>query len=524
MPTYGDLPALMRTMTEAAIDAELRELQWYGDAASGYRSEGYDGRLPPVSPSTGEVVIDLVLTDGATPSGGPLPPGAKLVSDEPIQVTGGLKYQYRVDAGEDIYGPWFDRINAAFERWRDLPDPALFDEGIGGVIEAIEQLTIEAGDARTGEIPAAEADLATLVGSSLAAVKPEDGQAALAFTSIYGAVRTAAVIGNQRELLIALGVALVAEKQAWAAVRESVVGVAENATTAFANAGGRIDFGAVKGFLEVLSGVLPAGKAVDVLAKAIKVSGFLALVAPARPAPPDPYHLAGGSPEDVYDHLLLALERLDDDISGAETGVRDLLDGAVAKASAAHERADYHISPEAGVNTRPEDTTVDDVDWSVPGQIDVKLDVYQSVGLKTMPSIAAYLESASDLADRSSSPTPWLRVGAVGSGGQYGPFYNSYVDFLELVTSVLSGSAAEIIAAGEKLAIAAGFIGDADAEAREAFDSKAGKISPPPAPGRDADDPVDSSDLDDEPLGWPDEASPRTPPVYDPNHPVASPH
>jgi hypothetical protein len=35
---------------------------------------------------------------------------------------------------------------------------------------------------------------------------------------------------------------------------------------------------------------------------------------------------------------------------------------------------------------------------------------------------------------------------------------------------------------------------------------------------------VDSKDLDDDPLGWPDEANPRTPPVYDPNHPVASPH
>jgi hypothetical protein len=304
-------------------------------------------------------------------------------------------------------------------------------------------------------------------------------------------------------------------------VRKSVVAVAENATTAFADAGGRIDFGAVKGFLEVLSGVLPAGKGVDVLAKAIKVSGFLDAVSPSKPAPPDPFDLTGGSPDEVYDRLLLALERLDDDITDAEKGVRELLDNAVAKASAPHERADFHISPGAGVDTRPEDTTVGDVDWSAPGQIDVNVEVYQSVGLRTMPSIAAFLESASDLADRSGSPTPWLRVGAVGSGGQYGPFYNSYVDFLELVTSVLSSSAAEIVAAGEKLAIAAGFIGDADAEARGAFDRKAGEISPP---GRDGDDPVSSDDLDDEPLGWPEEANPRTPPVYDPNHPVPSPH
>jgi hypothetical protein len=522
MPTYGDLPTLMRKMTEAAIDAELRELQWYGDAATGYRSEGYGGRLPPVSPSTGEVVIDLVLTDGSTPSGGPLPPGATVVSDEPIQVTGGLKYQYRVDAGEAIYGPWFERINAAFERWRDLPDPALFDEGIDGAIEAIGQLTIEAGDSRPGTVPDAEADLATLVGNNLAAIKPEHGQAAFAFTSVYGAVRTGTVIGNQRELLIALGVALAAEKAAWAEVRKTVVAVAENAATAFASTGGPIDFGAVKSFLDVLSGVLPAGKAADVLAKAIKVSDFLDAVLPSKPAPPDPYHLAGGSPDAVYDHLLLALQRLDDDITDAETGVRELLDNAVAKASAPHERADYHIAPGSGVDTRPEDTTIDDVDWSVPGQIDVNLKIYQSVGLRTMPSIAAFLESASDQADRGGSPTPWLRVGAVGSGGQYGPFYNSYVDFLELVTSVLSSSAAEIIAAGEKLAIAAGFIGDADAEARGAFDRKAGKISPPR--GADAEDPVDSKDLDDDPLGWPDEANPRTPPVYDPNHPVASPH
>jgi hypothetical protein len=28
MPTDGDLPALMRKLTEAAIDAELRELHW----------------------------------------------------------------------------------------------------------------------------------------------------------------------------------------------------------------------------------------------------------------------------------------------------------------------------------------------------------------------------------------------------------------------------------------------------------------------------------------------------------------
>ncbi|HET9421840.1 MAG TPA: hypothetical protein VFO49_11930 [Nocardioides sp.] len=522
MPTYGDLPALMRTMTEAAIDAELRELEWFGDAATGYHSEGYGGRLPPVSPSTGEVTIDLVLTDGTTPSGGPLPPGARLVSDDPIQVTGGLKYQYRVDAGEAIYGPWFERINAAFERWRDLPDPALFDEGVAGLAEAIDQLTMQPGDTRTGTVPAAEADLVSLVDNNLAAIKPEQGRAAFAFTSVYGAVRTASVIGNQRELLIALGAALAAEKSAWEAVRKSVVSVAENATSAFASAGGQVDFGAVKGFLEVLSGVLPAGKGVDLLAKAIKVSGFLALVTQSRPAPPDPYQLAGGSPDEVYDHLLLALERLDDDITEAEKGVRDLLDNAVAKASASHERADYHISPGAGVDTRPDNTTVGDVDWSAPGQIHVIPEVYQDVGLRTMPSIAAFLESASDLADRSSSPTAWLRVGAVGSGGQYGPFYNSYVDFLELVTSVLSSSAAEIIAAGEKLAIAAGFIGDADAEARGAFDRKAGSISPPGGSGPD--DPLDSTDLDDDPLGWPDEANPRTPPVYDPNHPVASPH
>jgi hypothetical protein len=528
MATYHDLPNLMRRATEAAIDNELRRRQWYGDAASGYSSAGYDARLPPVSLSTGDVIIESqpgTATGGV--SGGPLPPGAELIGEEQAGGTGDVVYKYRVNPGEDIYGPWFERINAAFEPWHDLPDPAGFDDAVEHVVEAIGQLTFEAGDARPGTVPVAEVDLATLLNSTLAAIKPEQGQVALAFDSAYGAKHTKAVIGNQRELLITLGVALSAEQRAWAEVRKSVVAVAQNAVPAFASASpAPIDFAAVKGFLDAVTGILPAGKVLDVLSKAATTCGFLEEVTPSPPDPQDSYELTGESADEVYDHLILALTRLDTDITDAEQAVRDLTNEAVAKASARHEQSDYHISPGEGVDTSPDGTTVGDVDWSKPGQIDVNVEVYQSVGLRAMPSIAAYLESASDLAGQSGTPASWLRASSVGSGGQYGPYYNGYADFLELITSVLSSSAAEIMAAGELLAIAAGYIGDADDVARKTFDQQAGEISPPEGkPEADdpvgTDDPVSADDLDDDPLGWPAEANPQGPPVYDPNHPVA---
>ena len=535
MATYHDLSQLMRRATEAAIDNELQRLQWHGDAASGYSSAGYDDNLPPVSPSTGDVILEWRAgTTSGEVTGGPLPPGAELIGEERAGGTGDVVYRYRVNPGEDIYGPWFERINAAFEPWRDLPDPAHFDDAVERVVEAVGQLTYEPGDTRLGTVPVAEVDLASLLDNDLTAILPSQGQTALAFTSVYGAKRTKHVIGNQRELLITLGTALAAEQAAWAGVRKSVVAIAENAVPAFANASpAPIDFSAVQGFLDAVTGVLPAGKVADVLSEAAKACGFLQEVIPSKPAPQDPYHLTGESPDVVYDHLLLALSRLDTDISDAEQAVRDLTNEAVGKASASHEQSDFHISPGAGVDTRPENTTVDDVDWSTPGQIDVDVKTYQSVGLHAMPRIAAYLESASDLAGQSGTPTAWLRAGSVGSGGPYGPYYNGYTDFLELITSVLSSSAAEIVAAGELLATAAGYVGDADADARGAFNQQVGEITPPPpgGPGADApvnaddpvnaDKPVSADDLDDEPLGWPAEADPpKNPPVYDPNHPV----
>ena len=37
---------------------------------------------------------------------------------------GQLFYLYEVDPWTDIYEPWFERINTAFEGWDQLPDPA----------------------------------------------------------------------------------------------------------------------------------------------------------------------------------------------------------------------------------------------------------------------------------------------------------------------------------------------------------------------------------------------------------------
>ena len=114
----------------------------------------------------------------------------------------------------------------------------------------------------------------------------------------------------------------------------------------------------------------------------------------------------------------------------------------------------FHIHPDAGVE--PE-YAVSALHADVP--------LLRSIGLVTMPTVAGHVALAAGRAQDADRPSAWDRPSDIGLGAQ-GP-YLQWRRLLDAFDAVTTGSAKELVEAGELLAQGADDIARADAGSAE---------------------------------------------------------
>jgi hypothetical protein len=447
---YSDFSTLKDELTHAAITRSFAgdgNIYWNGTAESGFSSSFADQDIPGVN---GDCRRDMVIR----------------MTDE-----NGVSWELEVNPWRDLYEPWITRFDDALDGFHDLPKPSLFDGPIGSFHDAAGRLTATPIDPKNGQ--PTDADIGSVVlGTSLDYVYrwfgPDvpgayNSATVRAFDDLYGAGRISFVTANQRTAALATGLILVAEKQIWEHARTNIMDLMEKAKAAFDSGG---DTSAVltvvKAFLDLAAGFVPAGGAVaQGIGKVVTSTGFLKEMLPKAMPDQESSELSASTAEAIagkFDDALLKLKR---QIFETEAEVHSSSDRML---DIMFENADkFHIHPTSGVAPEVGSTTP----GSVAKEIHADLTVFKEVGYRELPEIAAELAGAAQTATAGSAATAWKRPANIG-WGEHGPHYK-WKELVDALVDVTTGTGNELVVAGQKLAIAAGYLEDSDGWSEKAL-------------------------------------------------------
>lgn len=451
----GDFMALIM---DNVIRRYMSEFGWYGSWDEGFQgSGGWTDRLPGKPDMHGGPVELRFNAIAQSHYNAEAPPGSVYLGDETVGTV--PYYRYRVDP-KDLYWPWVERVNDAFEGWRSLPDPADFDGPIRRLEQAVDELTPNAQ--RDGDYTFVNADVANAMNLLHKWVSPQGNSSSdllYAFDAAYGDGRISAVLINQAQVAAGLGFTVAGEKQLWTKARQDIMDLGTGAAKALdiTQGGGLdLDLKVVKAFIDLVGVFVPTQY--QILTKAASAGvGFLDTILPKPTTESKQLTLQG----DTADAMMSSLERMISDLENAifdeelELNNRlgtllDILGGDGDDPRAAN---DFHIHPGAGV----------DGDFTKAAEIRFNSIAVQDVGNTQVPIIAgAFLRSAEE-ASAETGEGIWTRDNTIGYGSK-GPHarWKQVVDQFDKITT---GTARELVEAGKTLAVAAGWIADADVEA-----------------------------------------------------------
>ena len=460
------LNAKQKDIAKKAIQRWLyEEFHWYGTPEKGFQGGGFNEMLPPITGPTGTMRLTYNAASQTNTDPGQPPPGAIYKGEDTTGGMGQLNYLWDVDPWTDIYEPWFEKINSAFEGWDELPDPADYTGHIDSMRDAVTRLTpMPNPDGGPLSTDFASVDLASNLGLVRKWVSPategaSEGALVFAFDQAYGADRIQAVMQNQAQAGIVLGMTLLGEQKMWENSRKDIMRLAEEAEKAFdvtQGGGGGISLEVVKSFVGLVTTFMPAPVA-GVLGKA---SAALDLVQKFKPeeTKPDPKpEISGESADAVFTSMDSAINKLDMAILDQELElVTHTLQGLLDEMRE-HAGTQFHIHPTNGVAT----------ELAHAKAINVHPDYLKHIGYQTVPAIAAVMAKSVDDAQKTDKPMIWTRGGYIGYVPA-GP-RDRYKEVLDEFDAITTGSAKELVEAGELLAQGAGFLKDADGYQQQAL-------------------------------------------------------
>ncbi len=445
----------MGRILDNAIRRYVTEFQWYGTPDEGFQGNGWDGLLPPTFGPTG--TVRLRQNAMAQTSVSPPPPGSHYVGEE---IVGQLIYYiYEIDAYEVLYKPWIDRLNTAFEGWRSLPDPADFVGPRTSLEGAVDALTPEAQS--EGGFSFVDVEVSNAMGLMYKWISPSGGSSSdllYAFDAAYGVDRITGVMMNQAQVAAGAGLAVAGEQQVWTKARADIMRIAGDAADALdvsGGGGGSIDLGVVKAFVDLTALFVPAQY--KILTGAVSQGlGFLDQVIPEQTVESRQVSVAGGSAEEIFASLETAIRDLESAVfhEEVEIGLKlQVLLGIMGSRAA----SDFHLHPGAGTEETFTDAAV----------IRIESTTVQSIGTRDVPTVATAFLRAADLASTHTGQGIWSRDHHIGYGS-YGPWAR-WSEVLGQLDAITTGSARELVEAGQVLAVAAGWIEDSDDEAAAAL-------------------------------------------------------
>lgn len=448
----------MADIMDNVIRRYMSEFGWYGTWDEGFQgSGGWDTKLPG-KPGMHAGPVELRYISGTQSSyNADPPPGSVYVGEEITQ--GRIIYKYRVDP-HDLYWPWVERVNDAFEGWRSLPDPADFDAPIAQLEQVVDELTPE--HQKDGDYTFVNAEVSNAMSLLVTWVSPTgDNHADLlfAFDAAYGDGRISATMVNQAQVATGLGWTVAGEKKLWEKARSDIMRIGTGAAKALdISAGGslHVDLGVVKAFVDLVGVFVPA-QYKTLTSAASAGLGFLEKVLPKPTTDAKELTLEG----DTAAQMMTSLEKMVRDLENAiyleekelQSKVDVLLDLMGGRGENPRGASDFHIHPATGV----------DHDFEQQAGIRFNSDWVQRIGTEFIPIIAGAFLRAAEEASAASGEGIWTRDNNIGMGSR-GP-YARWKQALDEFDEVATGSAKELVEAGQVLAVAAGWIRDADVEA-----------------------------------------------------------
>ncbi len=465
----GALEDLKKKIAHSAIKWVMYDepTRWDGNAEDGFYGASWEGKLPPVSGPTGTIQLKwFPPLLGA--SAGP-PPGARVAGDGYNEVGQGY-YIYEVDPWTDIYEPWIDRIENAFKGWESIPEPGDFSgpiESIRAAVTALTPLPTQDGGGNPEDefdTTYADVELESALGVMDAFIGggtsgADEGLLIYAFRNGYGPDRIRAIMGNQAQAAIVLGVVLLGEQKVWEGAQKDIMAIADKAADSFrpGGAGGdSIDLKVVKAFVDLLATFVPA-PVKPVLATGSAALNLVDELMPEDTPGDSSVELDGYTPDEVYNSLVEIIGKLEQRVFDQEwelaystlSGLRDYMyDNAGSQ---------FHIHPTKGIDT----------DLAGAPRLTVHPEFLRKIGYQLVPGIAAYMGHAAEDAQAADKPAIWNRTNYIGLSPD-GP-YPKWSEVLGEFDAVTTGSGKELVEAGRLLAVGAGFVEDTDGDAQEAL-------------------------------------------------------
>jgi hypothetical protein len=453
MTTYDGLEKFKEEIAKAAITMEMTHASFTtGTAESGFTLQWTTPDYPPVrNGPTGD--MEFTSTDDK-----------------------GASNTFVANPWEDVYKPWIDRIDEAFDGWLDIDDPGRSFEGsLTAVHDAINVLTFAPKEASEKAPPfTGQAELNSAMTEIALMHDNGVGQTVAAFRRFYGEPRLRTVIANQRNAMLALAAAMLTEQHVLKRLREDVVKIATNAKAAFEDTGPEpTPLTVVKAIGDIALGALPGlGSITSAIQKTVQVTGAVNSLLPPAPPSQGPVPLAGSNPDEVYSNLLRALGTLSSDLYDAEKAIHTgLIDGMLDEIY--KQRDNFHVHHQLGL---PED-----VANLPPDSIDVFIGQMRAIGNYWLPWVADQFVKAMATMEPGAESQPWTRPAPVGGygGGSSGP-YQAWRELYDLLDTLATSSAAELFAAGPKLVAAAGGIEGADEDAYDTSKETEEKVNGAP--------------------------------------------
>ena len=203
--------------------------------------------------------------------------------------------------------------------------------------------------------------------------------------------------------------------------------------------------------------------------------------------------LQGLAPRPRLQRPQVGVQAAEPEITTQETQLKQMCQSMLGSVNAAGNRENFHIGPDVGLDKGYAGS--DDI-------IDMKYSILKTIGYECMPQIANAFCQSADAGMAAVDKGPWSRYysSVVGDwiGLDFYGFYYEWEDLIYRVQPLMNDTAAEVVAAGVKLAVAAGYVQDTDGSVQAALgdnykdikDAKLGwnndsyKPPPPPPPPR----------------------------------------
>ncbi len=477
MADYGSFSTLVTDAKREALIAEMTCNGW----------DFKDERVFEKKQNYGESFSSQSVTIDGQASASSYNIGVSVENDEGLA-------QAALNEFNQVKGKWDSQIDTLVSGFDHLPDPGKFEGPIGHLQAAARKVAAGAGNDNSELGNPALTD----IGFMRDRLPTNIGQTVDMFYRLYGPDRLELVLDGYCEVMGCLGVALKGEQKVWTNAQTDAAAIMTNGVAAFKNTRhdnstsfstnltiGLAAVGLLSAFTVGIPGLAPVLGAVSASGTFLQTA--MSVLKEGEKKSTSSEGLS--HPDAVYDALKQAFKDLNGEIRTQEQQFQQMLQSMLGSVNGADNRANFHIGPDAGLD--PAYKGSDDV-------IDLKYSILKTVGYECMPQIAnAFCESA-DAAMAGVDNSPWIRYysSVVGDwiGLDFYGCYDAWEDLVYRVQPLMNDTAAEAVAAGVKLAVAAGYIEDTDgsvqstlgANYKDIQDAKLGwekdSYEPPPPP------------------------------------------